>query len=65
MSTDHEDRDPLTELDALLTEDERRTVSVADHQAFRESLVPKQAADEIDELIADIKAAEPNREGVR
>lgn len=64
MSASTEPEPLPLEIDLLLTEDQRRTVTVDDHAAFRESLAHKQAADEIDELVADIRAAEQNREGI-
>ena len=46
-----------TEVEQLLTEDERR-VSVFDHAAFRETIAPPaKVGDEIDELIAEIREA--------
>lgn len=57
------DREPL-EVEHLLTEDQRRTVSIDDHAAFRESLAPKMA-DELDDLIEEIRAAEFEGKGAR
>ena len=48
---------PKTEVEALLTEDQRR-VTIKDHAAFRDSIeAPAPVGDEIDELIAEIREA--------
>ena len=52
MSTPNE---PLV-LDLLLTEDERRPLTVADHHAWRETLAaPARDFDPIDALVAEIR----------
>jgi hypothetical protein len=51
-------REPLA-IDGLLTEDERRPLSVAGHQAFRESLSTSRPFDEIDELVAQLRETQP------
>jgi hypothetical protein len=53
-------RQPLA-VEMLLTESQRRTVSVAEHEAFRESLAPRPAVDPIDELLGELRAAELER----
>lgn len=50
---------PITELDELLTPEERRTCSVAQHAAFRESLATPKPLDPIDELVAELRATQP------
>ena len=48
---------PTTEVEALLTDDQRR-VTIKDHAAFRDSIeAPAKVGDEIDELIAEIREA--------
>lgn len=49
----------LDPLDALLTADERRPCTVEKHLAFRESLAPRKPLDPIDELVADLRATQP------
>lgn len=45
---------PLTEIEAMLSEDERRPLSIAGHHAWRESIAgPDREFDEIDEAAAD------------
>ena len=55
MSTHPE---PLA-LDGLLTEDERRPLSVEQHAAWRESISTPQAFDEVDALVAEIRETQP------
>lgn len=55
--------EPL-EVELLLTEDQRRPVTVAAHEAFRESLAPVQH-DEIDDLVEELRAAEFEQKGSR
>jgi hypothetical protein len=58
MSTHPE---PLA-LDLLLTEDERRPLSVAGHHEWRESISTPQDHDEIDEFVAELRELEPEGE---
>ena len=58
MSTTTE---PLA-LDLLLTEDERRPLSVEQHAAWRESISTPQDLDEIDEFVAELRELEPEGE---
>ena len=48
-----DDKQPLTELDAMLISDQRRTISVNDHLAFRESLagLPKRKLKDANRVI--------------
>ena len=58
-------REPLA-LDGLLTEDERRPLSVAGHHQFRESLaVSGRKFDEVDELVEELRRAEFEERGAR
>ena len=47
------------ELDGLLTADERRTVSVETHQAFRESLAKPSQFDEVDAALDEEIQVDP------
>jgi hypothetical protein len=53
--------EPLA-LDLLLTEDERRPLSVEQHAAWRESISTPQDLDEIDEFVAELRELEPEGE---
>jgi hypothetical protein len=48
----------LDPLDALLTPEERSTVTVEKHAAFREAISTRPAADPLDELVEEIRQAE-------
>lgn len=52
----------ITEVERLLTEDQRRPLTVAAHQEFRESLT-RVRHDEIDLLVEDLRAAEFEEKG--
>jgi len=49
----------------LLTDDQRRTVSVGAHQAFRESLNPKQSDDELEDFVEELRKLEFEEKGAR
>ena len=52
--------EPLTELEAGLTEDQRRPLTVAGHHEWRESLAaPARDFDEVDELVAALRETQP------
>ncbi len=46
-------------LDGLLTADQRRTVTIEEHLAFRESIAAPSPADELEELLGDLRRVEP------
>jgi hypothetical protein len=49
-----------TVLDLMLTEDQRRPLTVAGHHEWRESLAaPARDFDEVDELVAEIPVVDP------
>ena len=50
--------EPLA-IDLLLTEDQRRPLSVAGHHEWRESISTPQAFDEVDEFVAEIRETQP------
>jgi hypothetical protein len=52
-------RQPLA-LDLLLTEDERRTVTIDFHHQFKDFISrPARTFDEVDELVAELRATQP------
>ena len=53
---------PTTEVEELLTADERR-VSIREHEAFRELLEKPAPVDPIDELVEELRAAEFEERG--
>ena len=54
---------PTTEVEGLLTDDQRR-VTIKDHAAFRDSIeAPAPVGDSLDELIEEIRAAEFEERG--
>ncbi len=53
-------REPLTEIERLLTKSQRRTVTVEEHLHFQRSIVTdSQGRDEIDQAGGDDAAADP------
>ncbi len=51
-------RTPL-EIELLISADQRRPLSVAGHHAWRESLAASRSYDEVDELVEELRAAQP------
>jgi len=59
--------DPITTplpIEAMLT-DQRRPLSVSEHQEWRKRFYSSRPQDEIDELLEDIRAAEFEEKGAR
>jgi hypothetical protein len=63
-NTDSREADELLEIEAMLTEDQRRPLSVAGHHAFREELRGC-TDDDIDGLVEDLRQAQFEGKGSR
>jgi hypothetical protein len=55
----------LLEVEHLATQDQRRTVSVAGHHQWRESISSTRPFDEIDEFVEQLRAGEFEGKGAR
>ena len=56
---------PLLEIELLGTQDQRRTVSVAGHHQWRESISSTRPFDEVDEFVEELRAGEFEEKGSR
>ncbi len=55
----------LLEVKHLATQDQRRTVSVAGHHQWRESIATARPFDEVDEFVEELRAGEFEEKGSR